>query len=55
MIDQISPNFAENIRESKEKDTVTQTINIYQPVQTPAETARELRKQAIRVGLAGVR
>lgn len=55
MIDQISPNFAENIRESKEKDTITQTINIYQPVQTPAETARELRKQAIRVGLAGVR
>lgn len=33
---------------------INQTVNIYQPVPTPAETARELRKQAIRLGFAGV-
>ncbi len=31
---------------------INQTINIYQPVKTPAETARAIRKQAT-FGLAG--
>lgn len=33
--------------------TVYQTININEPVKTPAETARVLRKEAITLGLAG--
>ena len=32
---------------------VSQTINIYQPVSTPAETARAIRQQEIILGLAG--
>lgn len=32
---------------------VSQTINIYQPVSTPAETARAIRQQEIIMGLAG--
>ena len=33
--------------------SVNQTINIYQPVSTPAETARAIRQQEIVQGLAG--
>lgn len=32
---------------------VSQTINIYQPVKTPGETARVLRQEAVKFGLAG--
>ncbi|MDO5015294.1 MAG: tape measure protein [Clostridia bacterium] len=32
---------------------VRQTINIYQPVKTPGETARVLRQEAVKFGLAG--
>ena len=34
-------------------NNVNQTINIYQPVSTPAETARAIRQQEIIQGLAG--
>lgn len=34
-------------------NTVTQTINIYQPVKTPSETAAEIKRQAMLIGLAG--
>lgn len=34
---------------------INQTININQPVKTPHETARALRKEAISLGLAGAR
>lgn len=51
-VDRILPNFGSDIKETKQEG-VNQTINIYQPVKTPAETARELRKQAIRLGFAG--
>ena len=33
--------------------TVLQTININQPVKTPYETSKALRKEAIKFGLAG--
>ena len=51
-VDRILPDFGSDIKETK-PEGVNQTINIYQPVKTPAETARELRKQAIRLGFAG--
>lgn len=51
-VDRILPDFGSDINEAK-REGVNQTINIYQPVKTPAETARELRKQAIRLGFAG--
>ena len=51
-VDRILPNFGSDIKETK-PEGVNQTINIYQPVKTPAETARELRKQAIRLGFVG--
>ncbi len=51
-VDRILPDFGSDIKETK-PEGVNQTINIYQPVKTPAEIARELRKQAIRLGFAG--
>lgn len=51
-VDRILPDFGSDFKETK-PEGVNQTINIYQPVKTPAETARELRKQAIRLGFAG--
>lgn len=51
-VDRILPDFGSDIKETRQ-ESVNQTINIYQPVKTPAETARELRKQAIRLGFAG--
>lgn len=39
--------------ESEPKTEVKQTININQPVRTPSETARVLRKEAVIFGLAG--
>ncbi len=34
-------------------NNVNQTINIYQPVKTPSETANEIKRQAMLIGLAG--
>lgn len=38
---------------SGQAQAVQQTINIYQPVKTPGETARVLRQEAVKFGLAG--
>ena len=36
-------------------NVINQTININQPVTTPSDTARALRREAVMLGLAGAR
>ena len=42
-----------SVQSGPASNNVNQTINIYQPVSTPAETARAIRQQEIVQGLAG--
>lgn len=40
-------------RDSGERANIVQNINIYQPVNSPAETAKAIRREAVVLGLAG--